>query len=156
MSVIPDSDLIELYNRYNIYPYDLNRLLTSLYYKFNQIVDLQDILVIKKYYSAIDVYEQFYSKVKNTSSNFNVVLLHYFPEIMMFLETWCVYWFLYYEVNNDSYYQYSCFDILKNIHPLHRSHIINNLIEHTNEKNSICYMKENVCLLLRLKNIQSL
>lgn len=72
MSVIPDDDLIELYNRHKIYPYDLEKLLSTMYYADDMNSDTH---ILRKYYSFLDC-------LNFRPTHYTV---YYFPEFIIFV-----------------------------------------------------------------------
>lgn len=125
MSVIPGQDLIDLYSKYEVYPYNIRKLLNRMRPFFGNEFHRQ-MLIITKYYSYVDFMK--WKKIDIWGT-----LKFYFPEALAF-ESTCD---LFHDLNNflmhhDDYsHERTLINILANLNK-HNSEIINNLREFMN------------------------
>lgn len=79
MSIFPDADLLELFTKYKVYPYDLEKLFAAMCDRYQENTE-KDIYVLRKYYSVVDClnYRGCYVEL-------------YFPEIILFIPIQHVY-----------------------------------------------------------------
>lgn len=133
MSVIPESDLKELYDRWNIYPYDLKELLRSLL-SYNLGYNNDGLETIRKYYSTMDI-QLCLSQFNLHFSFYNRYRVNAFPELLLTMEPAILYHYLYHETRYEIYdnfrdeiYFLAAIISLKKISPEACSEIVNNLI----------------------------